>query len=128
MYSEKQQIQQNLKNHEMDAAADRHDDPVDPSYRTYDEEADYNNMQMGNAESMPLNSPDMQDMNQVHQPPYYEQSPPPRQQTYSPEYQGYSSPSPMPMPQPTPTPVYGQPAHSVPNTYDTNPHQPPYYQ
>ncbi|KAI9282066.1 hypothetical protein BC943DRAFT_329105 [Umbelopsis sp. AD052] len=123
MYSEKQQIQQNLKNHEMDAAADRHDDPVDPSYRTYDEEADYQPTHLGNTESMPLNSPP--DMHQQQH--YYDHSPPPRQQTYSPDYPTYGNTPTMPIPQPTPSPTFGQAAHANPNAYDTIPPQPAYY-
>lgn len=130
MYTEKQQIQQNLKNHEMNAAADRtHDNPVDPTYRPYDEE-EYGGGEYGVAggagshEQMPLNSPEVQDMHQ--QTPYYDHSPPPRPHTQSPEYQGYDSP--MPMPMPTPSPAFGHSTeYQAPQVYDPAPGTDGYY-
>ncbi|KAG2182253.1 hypothetical protein INT43_007180 [Umbelopsis isabellina] len=124
MYTEKQQIQQNLKTHEMNAAADRHGEPpMDPSYRPYDEEEfDGGVGGAGSYEQMPLNSP-APEMHQ--QAPYYDHSPPARPQSHSPDYHGYDSPTPMsiPMPQPTPGPVYGEPTtYQPPQTYDNGAH------
>lgn len=124
MYTEKHQIQQNLKNHEMNAAADRtHDIPADPSYQPYEEE-EYGAAAAGSYEQMPLNSPGGHEMHQ--QAPYYDQNPPPRPHTHSPEYQGYDSP--MPMPQPVTSPAFGHSTeYSAPQAYDPAPGPDGYY-